>query len=88
MSCKATNKKKGRKEMSITLKAARINAGYSLSKAAKELDITTRTLMNWEKGSSFPTVPQITVIEKLYGIPYNQIIFLPQHVGLNEKDDE
>lgn len=61
----------------MTLKALRVNAGYTQVEAAKALDITPETLSNWERGKSFPTVPQIKEIEKLYSTKYADIQFLP-----------
>ena len=61
----------------MTLKALRVNAGYTQVEAAKALDITPETLSNWERGKSFPTVPQIKEIEKLYSTKYADIQFSP-----------
>ena len=38
----------------ITLKAARVNAGYSQEEAAILLNISPYTLSNWERGVSMP----------------------------------
>lgn len=64
--------------MAITLKAARVNAGLRLKDAAEKLGVTDSTLRNWERGKTFPSVPQIGAIESLYKISYADIIFLPQ----------
>lgn len=61
--------------MSITLKAARVNVGLTLAEAAKELEIAVDTLRQYEAGNSFPNVPMIQKIEKLYSIGYNDINF-------------
>lgn len=61
----------------ITLKALRVNAGYTQIEAAKALGITPETLSNWERAKSFPTAPQIKEIEKLYSTSYADIQFLP-----------
>jgi putative transcriptional regulator len=71
--------------MGITLKALRINAGFTQKEAAKKLDVTPETLGSWERAETFPTVPQITKIEKLYGTAYADIIFLPNKFALIEK---
>lgn len=73
--------------MAITLKAARINAGYSLKDAASLLGVSEDTLINWEKAKTFPDVPKITKIEKLYGFQYHEIIFLSNDSDLNVKED-
>lgn len=48
----------------------------SQQKAAKLLGVSKDTLSNYERGVSFPDVPIINNIEKIYGIKYDQIIFL------------
>ena len=60
-----------------TLKQAREIYGYTQAEAAKMLGISTDTLSNYERGKSYPDVPMIKKIEKLYEIPYAKIIFLP-----------
>lgn len=64
--------------MEMTLKAARVNANLTQLEAAKRLDISESTLSMWEKGKTFPDARKIRDIEKVYGIPYNDIIFLPK----------
>jgi DNA-binding XRE family transcriptional regulator len=59
----------------ITLKAARVNAGYSQKKAAVILKISNKTLCNWENGKSFPKQPMIEKMCALYGVPYDAINF-------------
>lgn len=74
--------------MGITLKALRINAGLDQKTAAERLGITAETLSSWERAKSFPTVPQITKIEEMYGTSYADINFLPSNVGLTDNDNE
>jgi transcriptional regulator with XRE-family HTH domain len=74
--------------MALTLKALRINAGLDQKSAAKILGITPETLSNWERGKSFPTVPQITSIENLYSTTYSDINFMPTNIGLSEEEVE
>jgi DNA-binding XRE family transcriptional regulator len=61
----------------ITLKAARVNAGYTQKEAAKLLDVSNKTLCKWEKGSSFPNAEKVAKICSLYSIPYDNISFVP-----------
>ena len=61
----------------ITLSAARVNAGYSQKAAAELLDISNKTLCNWEKGKSFPDQPMIDKLCNLYGVTYDMINFAP-----------
>lgn len=48
----------------------------SQSEASKLIGVSKDTLSNYERGTSFPDVPVIKNIEKVYGIKYDQIIFL------------
>ena len=70
--------------MAITLKALRINNGFDQKSAAEILGVTPETLGRWEAGKTFPNVPQITAIERLYGVNYADINFLPQNIGLTD----
>ena len=67
----------------MTLKAARVNAGYTQKEAAERLGVSNTTLCNWENGVSFPDVPYIEKICELYGLSYDDIIFLPSQSALN-----
>ena len=60
----------------ITLKAARVNAGLSQKEAAKRLNISNKTLCNWENNITVPKADKIDAICELYGIPYDNLIFL------------
>lgn len=61
----------------ITLKAARVNAGLSQKEAAKKLNVSNKTLHSWESGKTFPAAHKIDALCDLYGISYDNIIFLP-----------
>ena len=67
--------------MAITLKSARVNQGLTQVKAAELIGITVDTLSNYERGKSFPDVPIIQKIEKVYGVSYSDLIFLPKNNG-------
>lgn len=61
----------------ISIKAARVNAGFSQKEAAERLGVSTKTLGNWEKGVTFPPADKIPAICDLYGVPYDHLNFLP-----------
>lgn len=61
----------------ITLKAARVNAGYTQKQAAFKLGVSNATLHKWEKGKSFPKQPMIERLCDLYALPYDAIDFAP-----------
>lgn len=63
--------------MAITLKAARVNAKLTQPDAAKALGISASTLYKYEKGKAFPNALTIQKMEDLYGIRYDELIFLP-----------
>lgn len=65
------------KQIKISLKAARVNAGYSLVTAAEKLHISKNTLNNWELGVSEPKTSQARQLSELYNMPYDAIIFMP-----------
>ena len=63
----------------MTLKAARVNAGFTQKEAAEKLGISNVTLCNWEKAVSFPDAKQIQMLCELYGVSYDNLIFLPDN---------
>lgn len=69
-----------------TLKAIRVMRNMSQQDAAKQLDVSPDTLRSYEQGKSFPDVPMIKKIEKLYGITYDELIFLPEEYGETVKE--
>lgn len=63
--------------MKITLKAARVNRGLSQKRAGELIGVSENIIGNWERGRSFPDALKIKKIESVYGITYDDIIFLP-----------
>ena len=61
--------------MKLTLKAARINAGYTQKNAAKILKISEDFLYNYESGRSYPNALTIQNMLSLYKIDFDDIIF-------------
>lgn len=59
----------------ITLKAARTNAGYTLSEAAELLGVSVATLHKWEGDSSDIKISSSKKIEEVYGYPTEFIFF-------------
>lgn len=64
-------------KMRLTLKTAREIKGYTQEEAAKLIGISTDTLGNYERGRSYPDIPILRNIENVYGVSYEQLIFLP-----------
>ncbi|MGE1061245.1 helix-turn-helix transcriptional regulator [Megasphaera paucivorans] len=65
--------------MGITLKTARTNKKMRQIDAAKALGVSVYTIQNYEPGKTYPDVHMLKKIEKLYGFPYSEIIFLPKY---------
>lgn len=61
----------------ITLKAARVNAGYTQQEVADILNISNKTICRWESGAAFPKADKIDAICSLYGVSYDNLIFSP-----------
>lgn len=62
--------------MKITLRACRHNKGLTLQEASKKLRVSRDTLRNWEMGKTYPDVKNLKNIIELYGVKYDNIIFL------------
>ena len=61
--------------MSITVAAARINAGMTQQQAAEALKISKGTYRNYEKGLTEPTIFMAEKIANLFGMTLDQIAF-------------
>lgn len=68
--------------MSMTLRAARVNRGLTQSEASKLIGVSPYTLSNWESGKTFPDAIQILKIQEVYGVAYDDLIFLPKDYAL------
>lgn len=63
----------------LTLKAARVNAGYSQKEAAERLGVSNKTLCSWETGGSVPKIDRVDAMCALYGVSYDHLIFSTQN---------
>ena len=61
--------------MALSLRAARVNAGYTQKEAANLLKVSNKTLSSWEQGNSYPKPPMINKICELYNLAYDEIRF-------------
>ena len=62
-------------KLQISLAAARVNAEMTQTEAAKAMSISKNTLVNWEKGTSKPSVTQAKELAKIYKMPLDYIFF-------------
>ncbi len=65
----------------ISLAAARVNANMTQEKVAKALGLSTQTIINWENGKTQPKIDQCERLSELYGIPSQNIIFVPKETN-------
>lgn len=61
----------------ITLRAARTNSNLTQKEAAEKIGVSKETISNWENGITSPSVEKFKQIEKIYGISYDELDFLP-----------
>lgn len=70
--------------MRITLKAARVNAGYTQGQAANILGVDRGTLIKWERGDTKPTYDKCLEMADLYNWPL-QFIIMPKESTKQQK---
>lgn len=68
--------------MKVTLKGLRAMKNWTQKETAKQVGVSVDTWANYEKGKTFPDVPIIKKIEKVFDVSYNDIIFLQANYGL------
>lgn len=61
--------------MKVTLKAARINKGFTQEYVANALNVTKKTVGSWEMGKTMPKIDKIQKLCSLYGCSYDDIIW-------------
>lgn len=59
----------------ISLRAARVNAGLSISDVAKALGVSKNTVINYEHGRTAPSYAVVQKLETLYKYPMRYIFF-------------
>ena len=57
----------------ISLEAARVNAGMSQKAAAKEAGINVSTLSNWERGKTSPDIDKFKLLCSIYNCPCDMV---------------
>ena len=62
-------------KFTISLKAARVNKGFSQKLAAEKLGISVSTLRSYEQCKTVPDVFMSKRLEKLYDVPEDYIFF-------------
>lgn len=60
--------------MAWSIKAARVNAGYTQKTAAEALGVSEKTVCNWENGFAIPMADKFVEMCRLYGVSVDDII--------------
>ncbi|MGF2003812.1 helix-turn-helix transcriptional regulator [Lactococcus lactis] len=60
----------------LTLKMLRARDNLTQKQVAKIIGVNEMTYLNWEKGKSYPGVPNIKKLEKLFDVAFADIKFL------------
>ncbi len=63
--------------MSITLRAARVNAGLTLEQVAEKTGFNRNSLSEWETGRREPKMSKVRTLCELYGADLSQIDLSP-----------
>ncbi len=58
----------------ITLRAARVNAGFTQLDVAKRLKVSNKTVMKWETGKAEPSFATLQMLSLIYQLPMDCII--------------
>lgn len=59
--------------MKISLRAARVNAGFTQKEVCKLLECSQATIQKWENGSSKPKRLFLNALSELYSIPVDEL---------------
>lgn len=65
----------GDDKLTMTLRAARVNAKLTQKEAAKKVGVSPAAWSKWERGMTYPNALQIRKIEKILNIGFSDIIF-------------
>ena len=63
--------------MSITLKAARVNAGLTLKQAEEKSGFNRNSICEWERGKREPKLSKVRKLSEVYGTDPSQIDLSP-----------
>ena len=63
--------------LQISMAAARVNAGLTQAEVAEMMEVSNKTILNWEKGKVRPRAAQLHLFCEIVGIDQNNI-FLPE----------
>lgn len=59
----------------MSLRAARVDAGFTMRDVAERLNVNENTVSAWERGRSDPRAKQVSEMLKMYGRKFEDIDF-------------
>ena len=68
--------------MKLTLRALRVNTGYTLKAASEKLGISTVTLRSYEYYKTVPNINMVNKILNLYQVSIDEVSFIPKNKEL------
>ena len=74
--------------MKLTLRAIRINNGWTIEEKEKKIGVSIDTLRNYEIYKTYPDIPIVERILNLTKMKYDDIIFLPNNYGKTVENKE
>lgn len=60
--------------MKVTLKAARVNSGYTQAEVAKKIGVSKTSVVNWENGTAEPKTSHFKALCEIYSASAEDII--------------
>ena len=64
---------RGGERLEISLRAARVNAGFTQKQVMDLTGFARSTIISWEQGKTSPRAKDLELLCKLYGIPMDCI---------------
>ena len=71
--------------MKYTLKTLRSLKNWTQSEAAEAVGVSVDTWSKWERGKNAPGYKNVQKIVDTFGVPYDDIIFLPSFTAQKQK---
>lgn len=62
------------KKIGAFLKALRAEKGLTQEQLAGQMQVSSRTVSRWETGESEPTMSNLTLLAKVYGVSLAQLL--------------
>ena len=58
----------------ISIAAARVNAQMTQAEAAKKMEVSRNTIVNWEAGKQVPDIAHFQMMCRIYNVPEERLI--------------